>query len=80
MCAILVDVSRLAVYSTRYASDAEAITQAGGWWLVAGSTAMAILGAILGARLVRKVTMVAVHIVVGMLLVVVGALLATGLV
>ncbi|MEK6985086.1 MAG: TSUP family transporter [Candidatus Thermoplasmatota archaeon] len=80
LCAILVDGSRLAVYSTRYARNADAITAAGGWGLIAGAIVMAGLGAVLGARLLPKVTMESLRLFVGALLVVVGGLVAAGLV
>jgi len=80
LCAILVDVSRLAVYSGRFAKDAETIGATGGWPLLAGAVAMAFAGAVIGKALLGKVTIEGVRALVGVLLLVVGPALALGLV
>lgn len=79
VCAILVDVARLLVYSGRYSQDASGLG-AHGWWLVAGAIVMAIVGALVGARLLPKVTLGGVRILVGVLLLVLGPAIAAGLV
>lgn len=78
--AILVDVSRLAVYSGRYATDAAAIAEAGGWGILAGAAAMALLGAVLGRLLLGKVTLEGVRVLVGVVLLIIGPAIAMGLV
>jgi uncharacterized protein len=80
LCAILVDVARLLVYAGRFGGDAAAITQAGGWGLIAGAVVMAFAGAAIGARLVGKVTIAGVRTLVGLLLLVLGPAIALGLV
>ncbi|MEA3189621.1 MAG: uncharacterized protein QOD77_203 [Thermoplasmata archaeon] len=80
MCAIFVDVARLAVYSGRHASDAASITAAGGWGVLAGAVLMAFAGAFLGARLLPHATVAGVRILVGALLLAMGPLIALGLV
>lgn len=79
LCAILVDVGRLAVYATRYAKDAAAIDAAGGWPLIAGAAAMAFAGATLGAQVIGKVEMAGLRVVAGVAILVVGLLIAGGL-
>ncbi|MFA5944581.1 MAG: sulfite exporter TauE/SafE family protein [Candidatus Thermoplasmatota archaeon] len=79
LCAILVDVARLGVYASRYAEDASVLESAD-WWLLAGATAMALAGALLGARLLPKATLGGVRTLVGGLLLVLGPLIAAGLV
>jgi hypothetical protein len=49
------------------------------WGLIAAATAAAFLGSFLGARLLPKMTLRAIQIIVGILLIVVGAGLASGL-
>ena len=80
ICAILVDVSRLAVYATSYARNTSAITEAGGWPLLGGAVLMAFLGAIIGAKLLHKATIEGIRILVGILLLILGPLIAVGLV
>ncbi len=80
LCAILVDVARLTVYSSRYAEDAAAIGAAGGWGLLGGAMVTALAGALVGARLVGSVTIDGVRTLVAVLLLVIGPLLAFGLV
>lgn len=78
--ALLVDGARLIVYGwtfvlLRDASEEVEIP----WQLVAVVTAFAFAGAIVGARLVRKVTVDALRIVVGVLLAIIGVAIAAGL-
>jgi len=81
LCAVLVDVSRLTVYGlATWRHTGLAIGAAGGWWVVAAACGMAFAGAVVGKQAVGKVTMEQVRIVVGVLLLLVGALLATGVV
>jgi uncharacterized membrane protein YfcA len=79
--ALLVDGARLAVYGTAFA----VMGGAGGgvsipWPLVAVATLSAFAGAWLGKRLLPKVTYAGLHLLVGILLLVVGLGLATGIV
>lgn len=78
--ALLVDGARLAVYGSTFVllrggAGGEPIP----WPLVATATLCAFAGAVLGKRLLPKVTAAALRRVVGVLLVVVGLALATGL-
>jgi len=78
--ALLVDAARLLVYGgsfflLRESAAAEAIP----WHLVATATVCAFAGAYIGKRLLPKMTVASLRLVVGVLLVVVGLALATGL-
>jgi uncharacterized membrane protein YfcA len=78
--ALLVDGARLLVYGwsfalLRDAPEAQAIP----WRLVATTTAAAFAGAFLGKRLLHKTTMGGLRRLVGGLLLIVGAALATGI-
>jgi hypothetical protein len=75
--ALLVDGARLLVYGASFAllrGPSAAIP----WPLVVAVTLSAFAGALLGKRLLPKVTFARLHLVVGVLLVVVGLALATG--
>ena len=75
MCAVIIDLVRL----TEYARGGLApLTDA--WDAVAVGTASAFVGSYLGRKLLRKVTMRAIHLLVGWLLVALGASIAAGLV
>lgn len=80
LCAILVDAGRLVVYGSEYARSAAAVDEAGGWPLLGGAVLMAFLGAALGAKLLGKATIAGLRILIGILLLVVGPLIALGLV
>lgn len=79
VCAILVDLARLGVYAGRYAQGTAAL-DAGDWWLLGGAMAMALAGALVGARLLGKATLGGVRTLVGLLLLVLGPAIAAGLV
>jgi uncharacterized membrane protein YfcA len=69
VAAVVVDVSRLAVYGTTFlAPDVVALRARGGFALVGAATLAAFVGTFAGTRLVKKVTLRTVHrIVTGML-------------
>ena len=78
--ALLVDAARLLVYGWSLVvvggtAEAGSIP----WHLVATATVCAFSGAYLGKRLLEKITIDAIHIVVGVLLVVVGLALSLGI-
>jgi len=77
--ALMVDGARLLVYGAalvwlKGASDVASIP----WPLVGIAIACAFAGAFLGKRLLRKVTLAAIHWIVGVLLLIVGAALCLG--
>lgn len=76
--AVLVDLARTAVYATRHATDASAL-DADGWRLVAAAAALSLVGALVGARLLPKVTLESVRLLVGVLLLLLGPAIALGL-
>ena len=79
--AVLVDVARLLVYGAHFARDPSGDgLEPRLLGLVAAATAAAFAGSLLGARLLHKVTIDALRTVIGILLVLLGAALATGLV
>lgn len=74
--AVMVDMSRMLVYgagASSYAGDVQ-------WSLVAAACISAFLGAYVGARVLRKVTIRAVQVSVSILLIIVSFGLITGLV
>jgi uncharacterized membrane protein YfcA len=81
LIAVLVDVARLLVYGAHFARDLTGDDhQPRLWGLVAAATGAAFTGSFVGARLLHKVTVDALRTVIGILLVLLGAALATGLV
>jgi uncharacterized protein len=78
VAAVVVDVSRLAVYGTTFlARDVAALRARDGFELVGAATLAAVVGTFAGSRLVKKVTLRTVHrIVTGMLLLLALALSA----
>lgn len=77
MIAILVDLSRVPAYGFHLASGASALTVRDAW-LIATGTAAALLGAWLGARHVKKVTIAAVRYAVAALMIAIGCAMASG--
>ena len=78
--AVMVDLVRIAVYGWALGWLKGAGTEVGIPWIpVAGAVVAAFAGAVLGKRLLPKVTIDRLHLIVGWLLVVVGVGLATGL-
>lgn len=74
--ACLVDVTRLSVYAT-HLSAPEVASHLG---LLAAATVCAFLGAFVGSRLLRKMTIEALHRLVGAMLLALSGLLAAGII
>jgi uncharacterized protein len=77
--ACLVDLARLGVYGVDFYGERFA-TVRDLWPLVAAASAAAFAGALLGSRLVRKVTMRGVRVTVGVMLILLAAALGAGVV
>jgi len=81
LSAVVVDVARLIVYGlTFFAKNFSAVAGQGITGLVIAGVVAAFIGSFVGVRLMKTVTMKAVQMTVGVLLLVTAALLATGLV
>lgn len=79
VAAVIVDVSRLSVYGVSHFTRNFASLPDNTWLVVGIATVCAFLGAFVGARLIHKVTMRAVQLVVACAMIVLGSLLAAGL-
>lgn len=79
VCASFVDVVRLVVYSTAFYTASFGQISDDIWMLVLLATFFAFIGSFVGSRLVKKVTLHAVQYIVGVMLLIVGVGLATGL-
>jgi uncharacterized membrane protein YfcA len=80
-CAVLVDLSRLAVYgSTFFTRHFTALGDSAGFPLMIAATLCAFLGAIVGTRLMKKVTLAFVQRLVGVLLILMALALGSGLI
>lgn len=76
--AVIVDLARLLVYGIGfYTTSFAVVTQMRG--LILAATAAAFLGSFFGTRLLRKVTFRTIQIIVGVLLIIVGIGIATGM-
>lgn len=79
--AVMVDAARLLVYGVAFfGAHAAGVGEAGQWPLVGIATLFAFAGSYLGTRLLPKVTVGFVRVATGMLLLVVGLGLASGLI
>ena len=76
VAAFLIDLTRLSVYF----GHLNTIGRNADWTLVAAAIIAAFAGALVGARLLEKVTLRVVKIIVGVMLALVGILLAVGLI
>jgi uncharacterized membrane protein YfcA len=79
VCAFLVDLVRLLVYGAAFYTTSLTQVSGGVWRLVLLGIFFAFVGSFVGARLMKKVTLHSVQYIVGVMLVVVGVGLATGL-
>ncbi|MCP3978359.1 MAG: TSUP family transporter [bacterium] len=79
-CAVLVDIARLAVYAPSFWPAADAADGGVARGLMFAATAAAFVGAFVGVRLMRKVTLDTVRKLVGVLLILLSLGLASGLI
>jgi uncharacterized membrane protein YfcA len=77
--AVVVDVARLAVYGLTFYITQFISIPSDMIWLIVAATSAAFVGAFFGARLMKKVTLRTVQIIVGVMLMVVGVGMASGL-
>ncbi|MFH0881237.1 MAG: TSUP family transporter [Lentisphaerota bacterium] len=76
--AVIVDIARMLVYGLSFYTSKFA-DLGGIWALVLAATLAAFLGAFMGTRLVKTITLGAVQTLVGIMLVIIGLGIATGL-
>jgi hypothetical protein len=76
--AVIVDVARTFVYGMSFYTSRFAEID-GLWPLVLAATLAAFIGAFMGTRLLKKITYGAIQLIVGIMLVVIGLGMATGL-
>ena len=77
--AAIVDVARLLVYGLSFYATKFAGVAPGMGGLILAATLAAFVGSFIGSQLLKKVTLRTVQIIVGVMLIVVGAGMATGL-
>jgi uncharacterized membrane protein YfcA len=73
---VLIDISRLTVYSAEILKTGDSID----YTLLLVATLSAFTGAVIGNRMLKKITIETLHLVVGVMLLVFSLLLATGIV
>ncbi len=74
--AVVIDISRLSVYSSRFV-DADLT---GNLPLLIPAVLSAMVGALLGKKLLKKVTLESVHYIVAVMLIIIGTLLGMGII
>ena len=77
--AVIVDVARLLVYGVSFYTAKFAGVASGMVGLILAATLAAFVGSFIGTRLLKKVTLRTIQIIVGVMLIVVGIGMATGL-
>jgi uncharacterized membrane protein YfcA len=78
--AVVVDISRLLIYGiTFFSRDFDVLKSQGGVGMVIAGTLCAFCGAFIGSRLMKKITMRAIQTMVGVMLLMVGLSIGTGL-
>jgi uncharacterized membrane protein YfcA len=81
VCAVIVDFFRLATYGlTFYSGHFDTIMQAGSGELVSAATLAALIGAFVGSRLLKKVTVKVIQWIVGVMLLLLAAGLIAGMI
>ncbi len=81
VCAVIVDIARLVVYGLAYAAlRSQSGTQNEiPWGVVGAGSGAALVGSIIGARLIKKITMQTIQLIVGVMLIVMGLTLGAGI-
>jgi uncharacterized membrane protein YfcA len=78
--AVVVDVTRLAVYGATFASGSFSHEGRSAWGLIVAGSLAAFAGSFAGSRLVKKVTMRSIQVLVGVMLLLLGLALGAGLI
>jgi hypothetical protein len=80
VCSVVVDVTRLVVYGATVLGTRWQLMQAGdGLGLVIAGSLAAFVGSFIGLKLVKKVTLRTIQVVVGIMLLLLGTVIAAGL-
>lgn len=74
--AVMIDITRISIYADHIVR----IGAGTNWKLVLAATLSALTGSLTSARFMKKVTLRSVHMIVGVMLIVIGALLGIGLI
>ncbi len=80
IAAVIVDIVRLTIYGMSFYSAKFAFLPSGIWHLVLAATVAAFLGAFFGARMIKKVTLHTIQVLIGVMLIIVGLGMASGLI
>jgi uncharacterized protein len=78
LCAVIIDIARIGYYATDYAAHWQQLM--GSWHLLVAGTLSAFLGSYLGRRMIEKVTMEGIRRLVGVMLLLLGVAVSSGLV
>ncbi|OGO40195.1 MAG: hypothetical protein A2Z03_01190 [Chloroflexi bacterium RBG_16_56_8] len=78
--AVIVDVARLLVYGLTFYATQFVVLRSDMGGLILAATLSAFLGSFLGARLLKKVTLRAIQVIVGVMLLLIGVGMVVGLV
>jgi uncharacterized protein len=79
--AIVIDISRISIYGTSFFSEhIGALSSDNSVWMVVLATLAAFAGSFIGRKMLKKVTMRTVQLSVGILILVMGVLLGSGII
>jgi len=78
LCAVIIDIARIAYYATDYVVHGQQLLDS--WHLLVVGTFSAFLGSYLGRRMIDKVTMEGIRRLVGVMLLLLGVAVLTGMV
>lgn len=78
LCAVIIDIARISYYATDYALHWQQLLDS--WHLLVAATLSAFLGSYLGRRMIEKVTMESIRRLVGVMLLLLGLAVFTGVV
>ena len=76
--AVIVDAARVLVYGLSFYTS-KFIELDGIWALVMAATLAAFLGSFMGSRLIKKITLGAIQVIVGILLIIIGLGMGSGI-
>lgn len=81
VCSLAVDLARTAVYSITFVrQDLGSLRESGALWLILGAMGAALVGSIVGARLVKKITIESLQRFIAVMLGLIGVALVAGVI